>query len=95
MEGRVFLLGLYKNYDELEENLSMPELLFTLEMSAKTEFRALKFQAALQGVDLDDPYTETKSLDDVRRNIAARNLNVSPDDAVLLAHEIGLGYETV
>lgn len=73
----------------------MPELLFTLETSAKVEFKALKFQAALQGVDLDDPYTETKSLDDVRRNIAARSLGVSPDDAVLLAGEIGLGYETV
>lgn len=95
MEAKVFLLGIYRNYDELEENLSMPELLLTLETHAKEEFRHIKFNAALQGVELDDPFEKTVTLDDIRRRVAAKSIGVSPDDAVAVASEIGLGYEVI
>ena len=54
MEAEVFLLGHWKDYDELEETLSMPELLATLEAQRKVKYRDYKFQAAMQGVTLPD-----------------------------------------
>lgn len=95
MEAKVFLLGIFKNYDELEENLSMPELLATLEAHEKEKFKDRQFVAATQGVDLDDPFAEGPSLDDIKKRVAAKTTGFSPDDAVAVKDEIGLGYETV
>jgi hypothetical protein len=96
LEAKVFLLGIYKNYDDLEENMSMPELLLTLEASEKASFQDRRFSAALKGVDLEDPFVSSNtSLDDIKKRIAAKNSDFAPDDAVLIANEIGLGYETV
>jgi hypothetical protein len=53
MEGEVFLLGHWRNYEELEESLSIEELTATLDAIRKREDRDKRFQAALQGVDLD------------------------------------------
>ena len=53
IESEVFLLGIWKDYNELEESLSMPELVATLEISRDLEYQKNKFLAAIQGVDLD------------------------------------------
>lgn len=53
MESEVFLLGTWKSYDELEENLSLPELNATLEAIRESDYQNKRFQAGLQGVDLD------------------------------------------
>jgi len=53
IEAEVFLLGIWKDYNELEESLSMPELVATLEISRDLEYQKNKFLAAIQGVDLD------------------------------------------
>jgi predicted RND superfamily exporter protein len=54
MLGEVFLLGHWKDYDELETSLSMPELAATLKAMYESERRRQKFMAALQGVDIDE-----------------------------------------
>jgi hypothetical protein len=54
IESEVFLLGIWKDYNELEESLSMPELVATLEISRDLEYQKNKFLAAIQGVDLDN-----------------------------------------
>lgn len=95
MEARVFLLGIYKNYEELEENMSMPELLGTLEAHEKEKFKDRQFMAATQGVELNDPFATGPSLDDIKKRVAARGSGMAPDDAVLVADEIGLGYEQI
>jgi hypothetical protein len=51
--GEVFLLGNWKNYEELEESLSMPELIQTFKAMQKTEEEKRKFLASLQGVNLN------------------------------------------
>ena len=51
-EGDIFLLGHWKNYEELEENLSMPELIQTLKSMTKTEEDKRIFLAAIQGIEL-------------------------------------------
>lgn len=53
LEAEVFLLGIWKDYEELEGSLSMPELTSTLEIKRELEYQDKKFSAALQGVDLD------------------------------------------
>lgn len=53
LESEVFLLGIWKDYHELEKSLSMPELLTTLESKRDLDYQERKFLAAIQGVDLD------------------------------------------
>jgi len=53
LESEVFLLGIWKDYQELEISLSMPELMATIEVSRELDYAEKKFMAAIQGVDLD------------------------------------------
>jgi len=53
LESEVFLLGIWKDYGELELSLSMPELLITLESKRELDYQEKKFLAAIQGVDLE------------------------------------------
>lgn len=53
LEAEAFLLGIWKDYEELELSLSMPELMVTLESKREFDYQEKKFFAAIQGVDLD------------------------------------------
>lgn len=53
LESEVFLLGIWKDYEELELSLSMPELIATLGAKRELDYEEKKFLAAIQGVDLD------------------------------------------
>lgn len=53
LEAEVFLLGIWKDYEELETSLSMPELLATISSKRDSDYQEKKFLAAIQGVDLD------------------------------------------
>jgi len=54
LETEVFILGIWKNFDELESNISMPELMAILESRRELDYNEKKFLAAMQGVDLDE-----------------------------------------
>lgn len=56
------MLGHWKNFDELESNLSLDELTALLNASREKEDREMRFLAAINGVDLED---SAKELDDV------------------------------
>jgi len=53
IESEVFLLGIWKDYLELEKSMSMPEILATLSVKRELDHNEKKFIAAMQGVDLD------------------------------------------
>ena len=53
LESEAFLLGIWKDYEELESSMSMPELLATLGFKRELDYEEKKFMAAIQGVDLD------------------------------------------
>ena len=53
LEAEVFILGIWKNYEELEISLSIPELMQTLSSKRDLDYEEKKFLAAIQGVDLD------------------------------------------
>lgn len=57
----MFLLGHWKDYDELESSLSMPELTATLKAMYSVESRKNKFMASLQGVSLDSSDSDDTS----------------------------------
>jgi hypothetical protein len=54
LEAEAFLTGIWKNFEELEESLSMPELTLLLSTKRDLDYQQKKFDAAMQGVDLEE-----------------------------------------
>lgn len=52
-------MGNWKNYEELEEELSVDELLATLNAIRKNKYEEQKFLAMMQGIDISE--NDTKS----------------------------------
>jgi hypothetical protein len=52
-EAQAFLLGIWKNFDELEASISLPELTEILSTRNEQEYLERKFFAAIQGIDID------------------------------------------
>jgi hypothetical protein len=61
LESEVFLLGHWKNFDELESNLSLEELMALIEFSRNKDYKEKKFVAAVNGVDIDEDSEESTS----------------------------------
>ena len=68
LESEAFLLGIWKDYRELELSISMPELLAILESKREMDYEEKKFLAAIQGVDIEknkpkeeDPWLKLKN----------------------------------
>ena len=53
LESEVFLLGIWKDFEELESSISMPELTAILNVKRDLDYQEKKFMAGIQGVDLD------------------------------------------
>lgn len=53
LESEAFLLGIWKDYEELELSLSMPELSETLNAKREESYNEKKFLASIQGIDLE------------------------------------------
>jgi len=62
LESEAFLAGHWKNFDELESNLSIEELNAVVDAIRKKDYEEKKFLAALQGVDLEE---QSKKPEDV------------------------------
>jgi hypothetical protein len=53
LESEVFLLGIWKDFEELEKSISMPELISILNIKRDLDYEEKRFLAGIQGVDLD------------------------------------------
>jgi hypothetical protein len=82
LEADVFLLGIWKNYDELESSMSITELLVTIESKRDLDYQEKKFLAAMQGVDLDEASgsQEADPWEAVKARAAARLAGVESID---------------
>jgi hypothetical protein len=60
LETEIFLLGIWKNYDELEKSMSMPELITTISSRRELDYQEKKFLAAMQGINLDEETGQSK-----------------------------------
>ncbi len=82
LEGEVLLLGIWKNVEDLEESLSLPELQAILDASRKEKHEDRKFMAALKGIDLDEDAKKEADdrVDRIKRRAEARLRGVSEAD---------------
>lgn len=101
MEAEVFLLGHWKDYEDLESSLSMPELLATLEAQRTVKWRDYKFQAAMQGVSLPDAENSKEpTFEDLKRQAELRAQGIDPESNDIVnvrgavADEVGFGINT-
>jgi hypothetical protein len=104
LEAEVFLLGIWKDYEELELSLSMPELMSTLEIKRELDYNEKKFLAAMQGVDLDKQSgNNTNAWEEMKARVFSGGKAADANDVVALQGAnaqkagfgigMGLGYE--
>lgn len=105
LESEVFLLGIWKDYEELELALSMPELLATLTSKRDLDYQEKKFLAAIQGVDLDKQSgkNNANAWEEMKARVFSGGQTNNPND--ILSYQgvkaqqngfgigMGLGYE--
>lgn len=60
LESEIFLLGIWKDYSELEASLSLSEVLAIISSKRELDYQEKKFFAAIQGVDLEDSSDEER-----------------------------------
>jgi hypothetical protein len=85
LESEVFMLGIWKNYDEMEKSISMPELLATLSSKRELDYQEKKFLAAIQGVDLDgDKKKEQNAWEKMKAKVFSNGATADPNDVLSL-----------
>lgn len=103
LESEVFLLGIWKDYDELEKSLSMPELMTTLSISRELNYQEKKFLAAMQGVDLDKNSKSKNEWEELKARVFSKGKAQDANDILALQGQnarnagfgIGLGLDYV
>lgn len=84
LESEVFLLGIWKDYEELEQNLSMPELISTLSSKRDLDYQEKKFLAAIQGVDLDKNKDSNNEWEKMKARVFSGGGTQDPNDVLSL-----------
>lgn len=80
LESELFLLGIWKDYEELETSLSMPELITTLNAKRDVDYKEKKFLAALQGVDLDKQSGKNNEWEAMKARVFSKGQAKDGDD---------------
>ena len=104
MESEVFLIGAWKNYEELEKSICMKELIEILSNKRDLDYQEKKFLAAMQGVDLDNatnPDRGQKEWEDLKARVFSRGkatdskdiLALQGQNAVSAGFGIGMGLD--
>lgn len=96
LESELFLLGIWRDYDELESSLSMQELTTTLNAKRESDYREKKFYAAMQGVDLDKESGQSSNAwEDMKARVFSKGQAKDGNDIVALqginAQKAGFG----
>ena len=95
LESEVFLLGIWKDYDELERSMSMPELMITLSIGRELNYDEKKFLAAMQGVDLDKNTQKGNAWEEMKARVFSGGQAQNSKDIVALqgynAQKAGFG----
>lgn len=96
LESEVFLLGIWKDYEELETSLSMPELTAVLNAKREADYDNKKFLAAMQGVDLDKQSGKTRNAwEDMKARVFSGGRSGDANDIVSMqgmnAQKAGFG----
>lgn len=86
LESEVFLLGIWKDYNELEESLSLSEILAIIESKRELDYQEKKFFAAIQGVDLEgeDSNRGQKEWEDMKARVFSGGKTSDSNDVLSL-----------
>jgi hypothetical protein len=105
LESEVFLLGIWKDFDELERSLSMQEITAILNIKREEDYATKKFMAAMQGVDLDKNANKTNAWEDMKARVFSRGQANNSRDILALQGQnassagfgigMGLDYEKI
>lgn len=105
LESELFLLGIWKDYEDLETSLSMPELTTTLNAKRESDYKDKRFLAAMQGVDLDKQTgkDQENAWEKMKAKVFSKGKTDNPNDITALQGAaaqragfgigMGLGYE--
>lgn len=104
LESEVFVIGIWKDYDELEKSLSIPELFLTLQSKRELDYDERKFFAAIQGIDLDKETGKSrgqKEWEDLKARVFSKGKVTDSNDVLALQGQnavnagfgIGMGLE--
>lgn len=95
LESEVFLIGIWKDYEELESSLSMQELTATLQIKRELDYSDKKFSAAMQGVDLDKNSGSGNEWEDMKARVFSKGATGDGNDILALqgmnAEKAGFG----
>lgn len=95
LESEVFLLGIWKDYEELERSLSMSELTATLTAKRELDYSDKKFQASIQGIDLDKNSGKQNAWEEMKARVFSGGNTSDPNDVLSLqganAQKAGFG----
>jgi hypothetical protein len=95
LESEVFLLGIWKDYDQLESSMSMQELTATLQIKRELDYNDKKFSAAMQGVDLDKNSGSGNEWEDMKARVFSKGKAANGNDILALqgvnAEKAGFG----
>lgn len=95
LESEVFLLGIWKDYEELETSMSMPELTSTLKIKREIDYQNKKFMAAIQGVDLDKESGKQNAWEEMKARVFSKGKAANAKDVLALqganAQKAGFG----
>jgi hypothetical protein len=82
--------GMFKNFDELEESLSLEELEALLAKAREVEHDRMRFAASLKGIDIDKGNAESdeERFEKVKRRAQAKLAGVDEDEFEFM--EIGI-----
>ena len=69
LEAEAFLTGIWKNFEELEDSISMPELTLLLSTKRDLDYQQRKFDAAMQGVNLDEEVGESNAWEEMKARV--------------------------
>jgi hypothetical protein len=104
LETEAFLLGIWKNFDELERSISVAELVAIVSSIRELDYEEKKFLAAMQGVDLDGENNKDrgqKEWEDMKARVFSRGATSDSNDILSLqgpaakkaGFGIGMGIE--
>ena len=106
IESEVFLLGIWKDYNELEESLSLSEIMAIISSKRDLDYQEKKFFAAIQGVDLEDSGSQDrcqKEWEDLKARVFSGGATNDSNDILALQGQnakragfgigMGLDYE--
>ena len=105
IEAEAFLLGIWKDYEELETSMSLPEITATLNAKRELDYQEKKFLAAIQGVDIEKQNGDQDAWERMKARVFSKGQTSDANDIVAFQGVnaekagfgigLGLSYEKV